>query len=148
MYQIVIDHDPSQADNALLREGLVSFYEKIIGEPRDREYSVFLKNDAGKIVGGLLAHFDIESVYIETFWVDEKFRNQGFGTKLLDAAEQEAIKNGCVFSTLDTFDFQAEAFYKKCGYERMGEIKNYFFDHSRIFLRKKLKRENNELSST
>ena len=59
---------------------------------------------------------------------------------VVDAAEQEAIKNGCIFSTLDTFDFQAEVFYKKCGYECMGEIKNYFFDHSRIFLRKKLKR--------
>jgi hypothetical protein len=34
-----------------------------------------------------------------------------FGTKLLDAAEREAIKNGCIFSLVDTWDFQAEEFY-------------------------------------
>jgi hypothetical protein len=42
---------------------------------------------------------------------------------LLYTAEQEAIKNGCVFSTVDTWDFQAEEFYLKNGYERIGEIK-------------------------
>lgn len=66
-------------------------------------------------------------------------RKQGYGKKLLDAAEQEAIKNGCIFSTTDTFDFQAEEFYLKNGYERMGEIKKYWYDHSRIFFRKNLK---------
>ena len=142
MYQIVIDHDPNQADNAAVREGLISFNESVMGEPRDKEYSVFLKDNSGKIFGGLQAHFDIESVYIETFWVDEKLRHQGFGTKLLVAAEEEAIKNGCIFSILDTFGFQAEAFYKKCGYEHMGEIKNYWYHHSRIFLRKQLKSQN------
>ena len=138
MYTIMVDYEASDEDNAAVMEGLISFNESVMGEPRDKEFSIFLKNDSGKIFGGLKAHIDKVSVYIVTLWVDEKLRHQGFGTKLLDIAEQEAIKNGCIFSTLDTYDFQAEGFYKKCGYEHMGEIKNYWYNHSRIFLRKQL----------
>lgn len=139
MYKVVVDHAPSQSDNDVVMEGLITFNERVIGEPRDKVFSVFLKNDSGKVVGGIQAHFDTESVYIEAFWVEENIRKQGYGKKLLDAAEQEAIKNGCIFSTTDTLDFQAEEFYLKNHYERMGEIKNYWYDHSRIFLRKRLK---------
>lgn len=137
-YKIIVDHDPSQADNDVLREGLITWYEREMNETRDKEFSVFLKNDFGKIVGGIQAQFDTESVYLQALWVDKKLRKQGFGTKLIHAAEQEAVKYGCIFSILDTWDFQAEGFYLKNGYERMGEIKKYWREHSRIFLRKTL----------
>jgi len=140
MYTIIVDHEPSQTDNAVVREGLVSFNEKATGEPRDKEFSVFLKNDSGKIFGGLHAFFDTESVYIEMLWVDEKLKNKGFGTKLLYAAEQEAMKNGCIYSLVDTWSFQAEEFYLKMGYEKMGELKNYWRHHSKIFLKKQLEK--------
>jgi len=119
-------------------EGLIFFNEHVMGEPRDKEFSVFLKNDLGEIFGGVQAHFDTESVYVEALWVDEKLRKQGYGKKLLDAVEQEALKNGCGFSIVDTIDFQAEGFYLKSEYEPMGEIKKYWHEHSRIFLRKTL----------
>lgn len=138
MLNITVNYSPSQADNNIILEGLIKSYEKIIGE-RDKPFSIFLKDDSGKIFGGIRAFFDTQSVYIDQMWVAENLRNQGFGKKLLDAAEQEAIKNGCIFSTVDTWDFQAEEFYLKNGYKRMGEITNYWFNHSRIFLRKNLK---------
>jgi len=137
-YKIIVDHTPSQADKDAVAEGLVVEYERLMGQSRDKEFSVFLKNDSGEILGGIQAQFDSESVYLETLWVDQKLRNQGYGTKLINAAEQEAVKHGCVFSTLDTWDFQAEDFYLKNGYKPMGEIKKYWREHSRIFLRKVL----------
>ncbi len=137
-YKIIVDHKPSQADKDAVAEGLVVEYERLMGQSRDKEFSVFLKNDSGEILGGIQAQFDSESVYLETLWVDQKLRNQGYGTKLINAAEQEAVKHGCVFSTLDTWDFQAEDFYLKNGYKPMGEIKKYWRKHSRIFLRKVL----------
>lgn len=146
MYTVIVDHNPSQADNAVVTEGLISFYESTTGEPRDKEFSIFLKNDSGKIFGGLKAFCDTESIYIDIFWIDEKLRHQGFGTKLLNTAEQEAIKNGCVFSLVDTWDFQAEEFYLKNGYEQIGELKNYWRHHSKIFLRKQLKKQNEPIN--
>ncbi|HEY2811375.1 MAG TPA: GNAT family N-acetyltransferase [Rhabdochlamydiaceae bacterium] len=64
------------------------------------------------------AFLDMESVYIDVLWVEKNLQKQGYGTKLLDAAERKAIKNGCIFSTVDTWDFQSEEFYLKTGYER------------------------------
>lgn len=134
--KVVVDYDPSQADNAVISEGIIAFNAHILGE-RDKAFSIFLKNDSGQVFGGIQAFLDTESVYIDTLWVDEKLRKHGYGTKLLDAVELEAIKNECKFITVDTWDFQAEEFYLKKGFERLGEVKNYWLGHAKITLRKK-----------
>ncbi len=135
MYKVVVDYTPSDVDNDVVREGVIAFNETIIGE-RDKAFSIFFKNDEGKVFGGIQAFLGTESVYIDVLWVEENLRKQRYGTKLLDAVEQEAIKNGCIFSLVDTWDFQAEVFYLKNGYERIGELKNYWLSHSKIFLKK------------
>lgn len=40
MYKVVVDYRPSEADNAIVREGIVAFNEKILGE-RDKTFSIF-----------------------------------------------------------------------------------------------------------
>jgi len=137
MYKVIVDHNPSLSDNDVVKEGLIKSYEAQFGE-RDKEFSIFLKNDLGKVFGGIQAMFDSEAIYIEALWIEENLRKQGYGKKLLAAAEKEAIKNGCRFSLVDTWDFQAEEFYLKNGYEKIGELKNYWHGHSKLFFRKKL----------
>ena len=137
MYKIFIDYNPTEADNAVIREGIVAFNENILGE-RDKAFSIFLKNDLGEVFGGIQAFKGTESIYIDVLWVEKNLQKQGYGSKLLEAAEHEAIKNGCIFSAVDTFDFQAEEFYLKHGYERVGELKNCWLGHSKFFLRKNL----------
>jgi GNAT superfamily N-acetyltransferase len=138
VYKIVVDHKPSHSDNEVVREGLIRSYEAQFGE-RDKQFSIFLKSDSGEVFGGILAMFDSEAIYIEAMWIEENLRKQGYGKKLLTEAEREAIENGCAFSLVDTWDFQAEEFYLKNGYERIGEIKNYWHGHSKIFLRKNVR---------
>nr|WP_251869293.1 GNAT family N-acetyltransferase [Enterococcus italicus] len=53
--------------------------------------------------------------YIDTLWVDEKFRNQSIGTKILSLLESKLREYGCELCHLDTFNFQAPVFYKKNG---------------------------------
>jgi len=137
VYKVVVDYSPTEADNDVVREGIVAFNENVLGE-RDKAFSIFLKNDLGKVFGGIQAFMGTESIYIDVLWVEENLQKQGYGKKLLDAAEQEAIKNGCVFSAVDTFDFQAEEFYLKNEYKRIGELHNCWFGHSKFFLRKNL----------
>lgn len=137
MYKVVIDYTPAETDNAVVAEGIVAFNESVLGE-RDKEFSIFLKDDSGKVFGGIQAFLGSESIYIETLWVERNLQKQGYGTQLLEAAEQEAIKNGCTFSAVDTFDFQSEEFYLQKGYERIGELKNCWLGHSKFFLRKNL----------
>lgn len=133
--KVIVDYDPSQADNAIISEGLIASNAHIVGA-RDKAFSIFLKSDSGIVFGGIQAFLDTQSVYIDILWVEEKLQKKGYGTKLLDAAELEAIKNGCKYLTVDTWDFQAEGFYLKNGYERIGEVKNYWLGHSKITLRK------------
>lgn len=137
MYKVIVDHNPSQSDNEVIKEGLINSYEAQFGE-RDKEFSIFLKSESGKVFGGILAMFDSEAIYIEALWIEQNVRKQGYGKKLLAAAEREAIENGCRFSLVDTWDFQAEEFYLKNGYEKIGELKNYWHGHSKLFLRKTL----------
>lgn len=138
MYKVIVDYNPTEADNAVVREGIIAANEHIVGE-RDKAFSIFLKNDLEEVLGGLQAFLDSESVYIDVLWVEGSLQKQGYGTKLLAAVEREAIKNGCKFSLVDTWSFQAEEFYLKNGYQRLGEVKNYWHGHSKIFLRKTLR---------
>jgi len=137
MLQLITDHNPSNADNTIIRDGIIGFNERKLSA-ENKAFSIFLKDADGKIHGGILTWLDIESVYIDILWIKESWRGKDYGTKLILAAEAEGVKHGCRYCTVDTFDFQAEEFYLKNGYERMGEIKNYIREHSRIFLRKKI----------
>jgi len=75
---------------------------------------------------------------IKALWVHEKYRNIGIGTWILKQTEKIAKEKGAQISMLDTFDFQAEKFYLKNGYETIGEIKDFPKGHRRIYLFKKL----------
>ncbi len=140
-YKITINHDVRDADEKIIHEGMLVFTEGVLGDKEkwfEKSFSILLKDEADKVHGGILAKFDSESMYIDSLWVDESLRFQGFGTKLLKVAESEAYKLGCRYLTVDTYSFQAEGFYLKNGYERLGEIKNYYLHHTKIFLRKNI----------
>jgi GNAT superfamily N-acetyltransferase len=71
-------------------------------------------------------------------WISDRLRGQGYGTKLMLAAEEEGRNRGCQYSTVDTYSFQAKEFYFKNGYHQIGEIKNHLFGHAKVFFRKEL----------
>ena len=64
-------------------------------------------------------------------------RGRGLGGRLLAAAEQEAVRRGCVGALLDPHDFQAPAFYYKHGYELFGTLTDLPPGHVRYYLAKR-----------
>ena len=76
-----------------------------------------ITDDEGNIIAGLVASIDQWGcLYIDTLWVDEKYRLKELGSNLLQEVEEAGRKSGCYLSNLDTGDFQAKPFYLKHGY--------------------------------
>ncbi|MCZ8520696.1 MULTISPECIES: GNAT family N-acetyltransferase [Paenibacillus] len=103
--------------------------------PNER-LDLVLKEEDGKLAGGLLGRTYRFAVYIEILWVDEKYRGQGLGARLMKAAEEEAVRRGCRLMHLDTFSFQAPDFYRKLGFEVFGELAGFPDGAVRYFLKK------------
>ena len=112
-----------------------------------------ITDDNGRIIAGCIARMYCWNVaYIDTLWVDSKYRGKGLGARLLAEIEKTAEAKGCylihldTFDSkgcylihLDTFDFQAKEFYEKQGYELFGVLEDCPKGHCRYYFTKKLK---------
>lgn len=97
-----------------------------------------VRNSDGIEIGGVLGGIGCwNGLEISILWVKEGYRKQGLGSELLKYIEKVAIENGATISMLDTFDFQAEGFYLKNGYDIIGEIQNFPKGHRRIYFSKR-----------
>jgi GNAT superfamily N-acetyltransferase len=76
---------------------------------------------------------------IEALWVRQEMRRRRFGSRLLTAAEREARRQGCEQIALETH-IPGPAFCEQHGFEIVGALTNYPKGHSKLFLRKQLRR--------
>lgn len=128
-------------DAAFIESELELFNTHSKRSPQDEEYKKFIivvkKNQ--QIIGGGIAYSSLYYIgYIDTLWVDEKFRNQSIGTKILSLLESKLREYGCELCHLDTFNFQAPVFYKKNGYEIFGELHHKKQNITEYFFKKDL----------
>lgn len=77
---------------------------------------VYYENEAGKKLAGLTGETFGNWLCIKYLFVSENLGNQGIGRKIVISAENEARNRGCKYVFVDTFSFQAPAFYEKLGY--------------------------------
>ena len=108
------------------------------GPGNPQPLALLVRDDNGEILGGLYGRFFYQWLFIELLSVPEQARGQGLGSKLMQMAEDLARKKECVGIWLDTFDFQAPAFYKRLGYSELGQIADYPPGHKRHFFQKRL----------
>jgi [ribosomal protein S18]-alanine N-acetyltransferase len=76
--------------------------------------------------------------YIQLVGVASTFRGQGVGKSLIEFAEQRIFRETPnVFICVSDFNKDAQGFYAKLGYRRIGELKDFIIPgHSEILLRK------------
>ncbi|MFI9295870.1 GNAT family N-acetyltransferase [Streptomyces gardneri] len=82
--------------------------------------SVKAVDETGELIGGLSAWTWGGLLGIEMLWVREGSRRDGWGAKLLRAAEEEARRRGCDRASVSSFTFQAPDFYRRQGYVETG----------------------------
>lgn len=140
-YQISQEDDASSEDKEIIHSGLRTYNIAHFGYHDAKPLNLFIRNDSGEIIGGLLGYTYWDFLAVDIFWLDESVRGQGLGEKMLKTAEAAAVKRGCTTAHLDTFEFQAPRFYEKYGYEKWGELDGYAGRFKRIYYRKRLKNE-------
>jgi GNAT superfamily N-acetyltransferase len=133
-----IEDDPRREDVALLDERLYESNAAASGVDDGRLLAIFVRDGDGTIVAGLHGWTWGGTGFVQAIWVHEKLRRHGLGSRLLAAAEAEARRRGCHQMHLDTHRYQAPAFYRRLGYDVIGELPGLPGDDVRIFLRKAL----------
>jgi RimJ/RimL family protein N-acetyltransferase len=136
--RIVSEPHGSTGDATFVRESLALYNVGVTGDSYYSPLAIFLKDERGAVLGGALGHVWGGWLNLDTLWVIEPYRGQGYGAKLLAAAEDEARAQGCHGVYLDTFSFQAKLFYEKFGYEVVADIPDYPRGHSFHVLKKTL----------
>ena len=137
--KIEIETSPASGDEQVVWRGLRQHNEEHVSAAGDATFAVFLRGTAGTILGGVLAKAGRGWLHIHTLWVDPNVRGQGYGSRLVAAAEEEARRRGCHSAYLDTFSFQARPFYEQCGYDVFGTLEDFPAGHQRFFMRKSLR---------
>ncbi|MFK7695034.1 GNAT family N-acetyltransferase [Paenibacillus sp. HJGM_3] len=129
-----------EKESAYIRKRLIEFNaEHVPGNLSSRyeEINLTIKNDSGKVIGGLLSTLCWNWIEVEILWIEESLRGQGYGSHLLNKIERIAKEKGCTFIKLNTFSFQAPEFYRKNGYDEVAVFKeaptgsnHYYFKKS------------------
>lgn len=135
---IDVTDEADPAARAVIASGLRAFNEERAGPLRLRALNVLVKDDQGNVLGGLWGETYFQWLFVNLFHIPADLRGQDLGTRLLQEAEAEAKKRGCIAAWLDTFAFQAPGFYERLGYARFGELADFPPGHSRIFFTKTL----------
>src|SRR6202011_6343099 len=104
--------------------GLIRCNDQKMGKQKYRRFALSLR-DKGAIVGGIVGEVWTTVLFIQFFWIEERFRGKGHGTALIEKIEEEARRFGAVRSYLDTMSIQAPGFYRACGYEEFGTLDGY-----------------------
>lgn len=125
-------------DESKVYEGLLEYNLARLEDKNPRQLGIFLRDDWENPVAGLTGMTHGNWLSIRYLWVSEPLRGQGTGSRLLKAAEDEALRRGCRYAFVDTFQFQAPAFYEKYGYRQVFALMDYPLTGKRFYYTKRL----------
>ena len=118
---------------------LIRSYNRSKREAAESEsLNLYVEDDSGQLMAGLVAEIFGNWLEIEYLFVKEDLRGQGIGSQLLQQAESEAKKRNCRFAFVNTYQFQAPAFYQKYGYKKVFTMKDYPYTGQRHYYQKEL----------
>lgn len=140
--KVTVESDSKPEDVQRVRDGLESYNREKVGVHVYQPRTIFIRDDHDQIVGGLLGGTYWNWCHVDILWLDQRIRHDGYGSRLLQMAEAEAVRRGCIAMSLDTMSFQAPEFYKKHGYTQWGQLDDFPVGHQRIFFQKRLDHAN------
>jgi ribosomal protein S18 acetylase RimI-like enzyme len=116
----------SPAYEKFIVDQIIDYNLQFVGSPFEsynQPISYMIKDAKDAVIAGINGTFYVRStLHVDILWVAQEHRQSGYGSQLLQAAEQEAKSRGGQLVHLSTYDFQAKDFYLKHGYEIFGTL--------------------------
>ncbi len=133
--------EPGDAeDSAFLLERFYAHSDEQV--PRGHAYLSFdrtVTDETGKLIAGVEAGVNGWNVgYADALWVEEPYRGQGIGSRLLREAEREIRAQGGERVLVSAFDWQAVAFFAANGYAVTGTLDDFPKGHRFFCMEKRL----------
>lgn len=100
--------------------------------------SIGVMQDGALIAGAVGCMTAFKIFYLSTVYIEEGRRRRGIGSALMECVEARAAALGATMVRLDTFDWQGAEFYKKLGYEQVGQYESKEDGFSEHFFLKRL----------
>jgi ribosomal protein S18 acetylase RimI-like enzyme len=139
-----VNDDPisvSDVDDGLsgtLSDLINEFNVEATGFDDGRVLSVALRGPDGSVEAGLTGWTWGGCGYIQFLFVRADVRRVGLGSRLLTAAEVEAMARGCSQMVVSSHTFQAPDFYRRHGYTEYARTLGYPRGHAEVHLIKML----------
>ena len=117
--------DLTEEDAAYIGEQIKEIVPREV-EAEVEEFVLKVENEAGEIVGGCIAQayeYRWSRMFLDTLWVDERWRHHGLGSMIIRELERIAREKGCRVVTLGTASYMARPFYEKHGYTVFTTLK-------------------------
>jgi len=132
-----VESQPDPADVEFLEAQIRSAASEATGLGDEAELAIFLR-EGGTVVAGISGWTWGDCCELQNLWVDPRLRGQGLATRLIAAAEAEAVARGCTQTVHLTYGFQARALYEKVGYELVARVEDFPSGTAVLWFRKRL----------
>lgn len=124
--QLNITHHVTLQDKEELLTGLRAYNAQFLNLANfSGDIAVYARDENGVMTGGLIGTRKGDWLNIDFLWVSEGARGSGLGSQVINAAEEEARRQGCRHALVDTASFQARPFYEKQGYALQFSVQDY-----------------------
>ncbi len=130
---------PEDLQAGTLGKHLREFNYRTVGEyPQAQPVRLDVRDLDGRLVAGIRSYVFLYWLQTDVLWVAQEHRGQSLGARLLGMAEAQGKALGARNAKLETFEWQARAFYLKQGYTEYAHIDDYVQGQYLALMRKPL----------
>ena len=120
------------------KDEIITSFAEARGQPFGWGQYAFEAVEDGERVGVVMGYWLDDWLYVEYLAVTEASRGKGVGSRLLERAEALARELSLEGVALDTFGYQAPAYYEARGYVEHMVIPGKNRERDRIYFQKRL----------
>ena len=131
------EDQPDPVDIELLEANIRREASAATGLGDEVDLAIFVR-EGDTIVAGISGWTWGDCCEMQNLWVKPSLRGRGLATRLIEAADAEAVARGCSQAIHFTYEFQARELYERTGYELVARIADFPSGTDALWFRKQL----------